>query len=215
MGDDDGAPPGQHPFEQPPQQRSRVDVQGGQGLIQQQHLRIHGQGTGRRHALRLPAGQLPRPAVGEVGGVDLGQPVPGSLPGLPLGHPRAPRPEGDVFERAQVRKQQGILGQQGGAAAVRRGPGVHAGAEVEQDPPVHLGPAGVRAQQPGDHREQGGFSRPVGAEHGHRLARRQAQRHVKAAGGEGGVERERHAGTRPGAPACADLPPDPAGAGPR
>ena len=122
MRDDDGAAAGEHALEQPPKQRGRVDVQGGHGLVQQQQLRVRGEGPGHRHALRLAAGELPRAARGEVGGVDLGQPVQGRSPGRRVGRARTAGPESDVFQRAQVRKEQRLLGQERRAAAVRGGP---------------------------------------------------------------------------------------------
>ncbi|KAG0921122.1 hypothetical protein G6F32_015250 [Rhizopus arrhizus] len=40
------------------QRHAQLGVQVGQGLVKQQHLRLDDDGTGQRHALLLPAGQL-------------------------------------------------------------------------------------------------------------------------------------------------------------
>ena len=49
-----------------PQLLADLGVQGPEGLVQQQHLRLDGQRAGQRHALPLPAGKLVGIAVGVV-----------------------------------------------------------------------------------------------------------------------------------------------------
>ncbi|MPN44030.1 hypothetical protein SDC9_191591 [bioreactor metagenome] len=49
-----------------PQFLAHLGVQGAERLVQQQHLRLHGQRTGQSHPLTLAAGQLGRQPVGEL-----------------------------------------------------------------------------------------------------------------------------------------------------
>ena len=46
-------------------------VQAGERLVEEQHIGLGGQRARQRDALGLPAGELARHPVGEVGGVDL------------------------------------------------------------------------------------------------------------------------------------------------
>ena len=62
-------------------------VQGGGGLVAQQHLGVAGQGPGNGDALLLPAGELHRIGVGLVGQAHDVQILQGALPRLPLGTP--------------------------------------------------------------------------------------------------------------------------------
>jgi hypothetical protein len=214
---DDGPAPGQDPFQQAPQQRRGVDVEGSHRLVQQQQPRVGGQRPGHRHPLGLAPGEFRGPTAGKIRGVDLHQPAPGCFPRLGPWNTGAPGTERDVFERAQVREQQRFLGQQGGAAAVRRGPGALPGPELEEDPSVHLRPAGIGAEQAGHHGEQGGLAGPVRPKHRHGLRFPEGQRDIKAADSDGGVERERHGRSRPAAAGlgAALAAGRPAGEGPR
>nr|BFE69282.1 hypothetical protein GCM10020092_025830 [Actinoplanes digitatis] len=61
-------------------------VQRREGLVQQQQDRIDREGAGERDALRLPAGELPRPAPGVLGEADPGEPARGQpAGGTPVG----------------------------------------------------------------------------------------------------------------------------------
>ena len=73
------------PTQQLAHRRSDCDVETGQRFVEQQHVGFGGQRARERDALRLPAGQLRGHAIGEVGGVDLGQPVRGRCSGLSCG----------------------------------------------------------------------------------------------------------------------------------
>ena len=125
----------QHAAQHRAHRGGHADVEPGQRFVEQQHLGFGGQGAGQRDALGLPAGQLARFAVGQVGGLDLGEPALGRRPG----RRRADRvplrgAEADVGRHGQVGKQQGVLHEQADAAVV--GGDVHAGGGVGQ----HAGP---------------------------------------------------------------------------
>ena len=64
-----------------------ADVQPGQRFVEQQYVGFGGQRAGQRDPLRLPAGQLARHAAGQVGRIDLSQPM---LPPESRGSPRKP-----------------------------------------------------------------------------------------------------------------------------
>ncbi|GDY47167.1 hypothetical protein SANT12839_080490 [Streptomyces antimycoticus] len=56
---------------------AQLGVERGERFVQQQHLRLHGERAGDRHALPHPARQGGGVGVGEVGETEPGQPVPG------------------------------------------------------------------------------------------------------------------------------------------
>ena len=112
MGDDDA-----HALERvemlaqlDPQRHRAACVERRGWLVEQQYSGSLGERAGDRDPLRLPAGQLPRTPVGEVGDREPFEP----------GHPGAVRaslrryaarawPERDVVERRQVREEQMVL----------------------------------------------------------------------------------------------------------
>ena len=65
-----------------PEVLAHVGVEGSEGLVEQQHGRLDGEGAGERHPLSLATRQLPRVAVGQPGELhhleQLGDPSPGS-----------------------------------------------------------------------------------------------------------------------------------------
>ena len=135
----------QHLAQQLPQRRCDRDVERGHRLVQQQQRRIGGERAGDRDPLGLPAGQLGRAAIGELGRVDRGQPARGSRPRPTRPAPLAARTERDVRRRGQVREQQGLLREQHDAASVRRHP--DPGRGVDQHLVVQRDSAGVRVDR--------------------------------------------------------------------
>ncbi len=103
--------------------QTQTGVEVGQGLVEQQYLRLHHHRTGERHALLLAAGKLGRLTVGE------GREADGLQAGLDLGiefwptHTLELQPEGDVFIDREMREQRIGLEHQADGALVGR----HAG----------------------------------------------------------------------------------------
>jgi hypothetical protein len=98
VGHDEGDPVGQHRLQQRSQRGSELHVHRGQRFIQQQQLRLRGQRSGQRDALRLAAGQPPGAPVGELGGVDLGEVPQCGLPGISPAGPGGQWAERDIFQ---------------------------------------------------------------------------------------------------------------------
>ncbi len=125
-------------------------VQGAEGLVQQQHAGLHGQGPRQSHALALAARQLRRVAAAQAFQLDQAQQLidpPGDL-GLrrlviALAHVQAER---DVSGYGHVLEQRILLEHEAHAARGRRGKGDVL--VVEQ----HL--TGVGKLQAGDHAQQ-------------------------------------------------------------
>ena len=183
MGDENGCAVGQHPAQDPPQQRRRCHVEGGERLVEQQQPRLGGQGPGDGDALRLATGQLVRLATGQLGSVHL---APASV--RPSGGPRrrpAPAARGpNATFSTTVR-----LGNSSGSCASNETPRACGGTqrraaavEVEQRPTVELGPAAVRAQDPRQHGQQGRLAGTVRPEHRKAFGVAQMQVDVEAPG---------------------------------
>ncbi len=171
---------GQHAAQHLAHRGGRSDVQSGQRLVEQQHVGFGGKRSGQRHPLSLPAGQLPRHPVGEVGRIDLGEPMCRRRTGTARG-------ERHIAGDAQVRKQQRVLEQQADAAIVggdvnsRRGVGQHALSDAHD--------TAVRVHQPRDHVQGRRLARAVGAEHGQHLAGGDVEFDVDAAIFDDGLQR--------------------------
>jgi hypothetical protein len=105
----DAAEVGEVPGKLQPERHRHPHVERGERLVEQQQVRPAGQRPGDRDPLRLPAGELTRPATGQVLDTEPRQPP----VGLGLGDPSPPaataHPEGDVAEGGQVREQQPVL----------------------------------------------------------------------------------------------------------
>lgn len=195
VGHDQRRAPLEHPPQHPPQHGGGGDVERGHRFVEQHQGRTRRQRPRDRHPLRLTAGQLSRLAIGELGGVDLGQEL---LRDVSCGtRPEARRTwtERHVVAHAEVREQQRVLGQQGDASGVRGHPAVF----VEQHPSVELGAPGVGTQQPGDQAEHGRLARTVRAEHRDVFAWGQGDFDIEPAGGERRPHRQRtgHRSPRP------------------
>ena len=168
----------------------RVDVEGGEGFVEQQQVGLDGQRAGDRHPLGLPAGELGRPAVGELGDAHLGEPAVGDRPRGPSTLPRAARPERDVLARGQVREEQRLLAEQPDPPPVD-GHG-DAGRGVGEDPVGQGHGRRLGVEQAGQRPEQRRLARPVGPEDRDDLAGRDLDGDVEgeaaAAGGDAGGE---------------------------
>jgi hypothetical protein len=192
VGDHDRCTVGQHPSQRLPQRRGDRDVERRHRLVEEQQPRLGGEGAGDGGALGLTTGQLHRPTVGELPHAHLVEPPPGNVPRLLPPRPGAPRPEGDVVEDAEVREQQGFLGEGGDAPVVgwdvRRAPRTGLG----EHPPVEQHPSPVGPQQPGEHLQGGGLPRAVGPEQRDGLALTDLEGEVDVPGTDAGVVLQRH-----------------------
>ena len=99
----------------------RVEV--GERLVEQQHLRLDGEGARDGHALLLAAGELPGPAPGELG--EPHEVEHGLRPGADLVARELSllQPEGDVLFHRHVRPQRVVLEHHADVALPRRGAG--------------------------------------------------------------------------------------------
>ena len=87
----------------------RGGVQGGGGLVAQEHLGVAGQGPGNGDALLLPAGELHRIGVGLVGQAHQLQKLHGPLLCLDGGHPRDLHGEADIAQAGALHEQVKLL----------------------------------------------------------------------------------------------------------
>ena len=102
------------------QLRAHLGVEGAEGLVEQQHLGLDGQGAGQGHALALAARELGRVALAEVGQAhQLEQLV---HPGLDLGLGAVAdlEAEGHVAPHREVAERRVVLEAEADAAAARR-----------------------------------------------------------------------------------------------
>ena len=138
-----------------------LGIQGGGGLVEEQDLRLHGQGAGDGHALLLPAGQLAG-LGGDVGGhADLFQIEQCALAGLLLGQAQDLfHADHAVFQHAHVFKEVEALKHHAHLGAI--------GALVDilsQDAAAMVQDlAGAGGLQQVDAAQQGGFARAGGAD---------------------------------------------------
>ena len=141
-----------------------LGVERAEGLVEEQHLRLHGERPGQGHALALAAGELGGEAAGEAVELDqlqqLVDPV-GDLGLLPLADLE---PEGDVVEHGHVLERGVVLEDEADAALLRRLAGRVLAVDRDH--------AAVELLEPGDRpqqrrlaaaaRAQQGGQRPVG-----------------------------------------------------
>ena len=188
VGDQDDGPVGEHPAQCLAQGGGDRDVQRRHRLVEEQQPGLGGQRAGHRDPLRLASGDLAGVPLGEVGGIDLGEPAPGRLAGGSPSVAEAARPERDVVGHAQVREQQGVLREQRDPAGVRRDEGALAGElATAEDDPTAVGPQGA-----GGHGQEGGLPGAVGAQQRDGLALGDLDRDVHVAVRHRGGELERH-----------------------
>src|SRR5690606_32287840 len=163
---------------QPPQPTSQLlahlGVEGAEGLVEQQHLGLHGQRPRQGHALSLASGKLRRIAVGQPLQLDQLQQLIDPSPNFRLLGPLAPRPyaqpEGDVVEHRHVAEQRIVLEDEANLALAHMDVGrVFA---VKQDL------AGVGPLQASNDAQQGRLARTGRTEQGYELTLRNFQIHV-------------------------------------
>ena len=171
---------GQHTAQHLAHRGGRSDIQPCQRLVEQQHVGFGGKRSGQSHALSLPAGQLPRHPVGEVGRIDLGEQMCRRRTGTAWG-------ERHIAGDGQVRKQQRVLEQQADAAIVGRDVNPRRGVGQHALPDAH--DSAVRVHQPRDHVQGRRFARAVGAQHGQHLAGSDVEFDVEAATFDDGLQR--------------------------
>ncbi len=168
-----------------PHLRCRLDVEGGQRLVEQQRRRLRSQGPGEGDPGGLAAGEPTGSPVGEGAHAHDLEPVVGERPGRSSTVTEAAGAEGDVVPHAEVGEELRRLAHQHDPATVRR----HAveAAAAEDDP------APVGRGQPGDDRQQRGLAGAVGP--GQRVPpRRQGEVDVEPALGPAGGDLQTHAG---------------------
>ncbi len=127
------------------------DVEAGERLVEQQHIRVCGHCTRQSDTLSLTTGQLSRHPVGEIGRLDLGEPMRGdraSLPAWPTAMPAARR-ERHIGRDAEVWKQQRLLQQQADTSGVRWNE--YPGRCVGEHPVAESDLAAVGPHKAGDH----------------------------------------------------------------
>ncbi len=162
-------------FAQPaPQLLPHLGVERAEGLVEQQHARLHRQRAGERDALALAAGELRRKAVGQPVELHQVQQFMHLVRDLLLRRALAARlhahAEGHVVEHRHVAEQRVVLEHEADLAVAHvRARGVLA---VEQ----HL--AGVGLFQPGDDAQQRGLAAARGTEQGDQFAGGEIERDV-------------------------------------
>ena len=155
-----------------------LGVQGAERLIEEEHLRLHGQGPGQGDPLPLAAGELGRVAVRQSFELHQLEQVLDLFPDILFGGAYGTRlhvqAEGHIVGHGQVPEERIVLEDEADLA-FPDGPagGVLA---VEDDPPRICG------LQPGDDPEQGRLARPGGAQERHQLPAGDGQAHVVQGG---------------------------------
>ena len=185
MGDDDAgaADLGEGRLDRHPQPGRVLDVNGGEGFVDQHCAGPGGQRPGQRDPRRLAAGEFTGPAGGEIGGIQALQHLQRQRPGLVAPEFLGAGPVGDVAQHVEVREQQRLLSEQTDAAPV----GGHETAGVDQDLAVDVEAAAVGFQQPAQQVQQRRFPGPVRADHGQYPPRRHVQAGFVVAGIEGSL----------------------------
>ena len=103
-----------------------LGVEGAEGLVQQQHAGLHGQGARERDALALAAGELRRVAVGEARELDEIEEIADPALDLGLGRPVRTLPGveaiGDVLGHAHMLEQGVMLEHEADGPLLHRNP---------------------------------------------------------------------------------------------
>ena len=145
---------------------AELGVQVGQGLVQQQQLRLRDQGPGQGHALLLTAGQLGGQAVRVLAQMDDGQhPADVFLDRLP-GRFFDGQRVGHVVKHVHVRPDGVGLEHHADVPLFRGHEGLPAGDQLVVD--VHLAFRGLF--KPGDDAQHGGLAAAGGAQQGHEFS---------------------------------------------
>jgi hypothetical protein len=144
-----------------------LHVERGKWLVEQQRVRRARQRPRERHALRLPTGQLPRMAVGQLVEAQAAQPAARRLAGGSPCHAAGPLPERHVVEHAQVREQPVVLEHDSEPPVLRRHE--HVLGDIVQRSAIESDDAGVQPEQSGDHAQHSRLAGAVRAEQCHYL----------------------------------------------
>ncbi len=149
---------------------AQLVVQRRERLVEQQHLGARRQGAGKRHALRLAAGNLVGAALGEF--LHPHQLQHGGDAGfdLRLRPPQHLQAEGDVVPHRQMREQRVALEDGVDRPLERRQSGNVLAMQQDR--------AFGRVFEPGDHPEQRGLAAARGAEQGEELVLADGDRHI-------------------------------------
>jgi hypothetical protein len=135
---------------------AELQVESGERLIEEEHLRPHHEGPGERDALRLSAGKLGRRPVGKVLKVDEGQHLGDADGNLGLRYPGDPEPIGNVLPHGHMREEPIALEDHVGGPALRP--------QMRDVLPGDLDPAAARIEKAADHLEERGLAAARGAE---------------------------------------------------
>ena len=141
---------------------AHLEVQGGEGLVQEEHLRLVHDGAGDGDTLLLAAGEGLHVAVLVVGHRDELEDPADALLDLLLGHFLELEAEGDVVVHVQVREQGVALEHGVQRTLVRRDAGEFLA--------VHEDGAFVRLEKARDHPEEGGLAAAGRAQQGDEFA---------------------------------------------
>ncbi len=101
------------------QLRAHLRVERAERLVQQQHLRLHRQRAGERHALQLSAGELGGVALGEAVEADEVEQLLDARADLGLGPLAHAEPERDVVVHGHVLERRVVLEDEADAACAR------------------------------------------------------------------------------------------------
>ena len=153
-----------------------LEVERGQRLVEQEHLRTVDERARQGDPLRLAAGQRRDVALGELRQAHELEVARHELGDLRLGHPAQAQPERHVVEHVEMREQRHALEHEVHGALVGRQP--------RDVPAVDEDAAVVREVEAGDHAQERRLAAPARSEQAHELAL-------------GDVEVERLHGVRP------------------
>ena len=136
--------------------------------------------AGDRDALGLAAGELPRPATGQLPDPEPVEPAAGGVLRLAASDPPGARPEGNVGEGSEVGEEQLLLEDQADPAVLRRSGQQWLAVERR---------GALGRDQAGERLDQAGLAGAVGADHGQHLTRLEAEGGLDPAG-DGEVDGE-------------------------
>ena len=136
---------------------AELEVEGAEGLVEEEHAGPVDEGAGQRDALALPTGELPRPAGAEVRQPHLLQRLHGAGTALLAADLLDAQAVLDVLEDAHVREQRVVLEHRVDVAVVGLGRG--------HVPPAELDAPRRRGLEAGDHPQDRRLAGARGAQH--------------------------------------------------
>ena len=149
---------------------AHLRVERAEGLVEQQHLGLNGQGAGEGHALALAARELRGVALAEVGQADQLEQLVDTGFDLGLGTVADLEPEGHVAPHGEVTEGRVVLEAEPDAAAARR--------RVRQILTLNADDAAVRRVEAGDDAQQRRLATTARAEEGRQRPCGHLERHV-------------------------------------